>query len=1713
MSMILIGNAKAGSNGDAPQEGQDWIINQDTHVWDEEISVKNIIVNIGSGLKLENVTLNSFGSIKIYSDSEWINSTVYHDKENLDENISLYKQLSLVNTELVMNATGEAGQGDANVFYVDKNALLIIRDFDGDKETTFDQSIVRGDNSHVTNKSLQNSYSISIGSCVSSSCSNDVGNIDYSNILIENSFFENIYALRIYGNDTYIKNSTFNNSGHIVSTGHNTIFTNNTLMNSWTFWDLVILDGDNAIIVDNQMLNGYAGFGIINSHNSIIKNNSCESYFGYCLRLDRSNNSIVSNNYFANKTSYASIIIDEGDNNTLIHNIFYNTSANDDTIRINGNYNTLSFNYFENCSYSGNWYSVCIEICPYCFGSTELNIMNNITSNIFVNSTAAALLLSNVEHSLIKNNHVVGPKEARPHLAGFVPMRYPQSYDGNYTKAPSNNTFENNLIENVSVGISFDYFGAPFGPAGFGNIVRNNVINNVDIGIQVWAMYENMTIQNNTINAIDFGSYFFDTSGRSGIYLKASSSTPNLVNFTLSDNVIYSEIGVGLITDYTDGLQVFNNDITTVSGSDGFGNGIMCRNSISTIFNNNTVNVNLSKDSAAAGMYVYSGLDIIITNNSIKAPIGIEITAYGAPNEFIEITSNHLETINYGIISNRSFTSLTENIIQGTCAHSSCSVVNFNEVSKYGVFSQESTLKIQDNEMSNFYEFFASYLSDFNLTNNKFNFGHVSIKANNSAGSIYLNNFTNSSTMFLLFKSELDIVDNSLTFFETGIHSFNSSVDIGGNVFANGDLCAEFIDSDFSEFDNLFECRNNNIRVSYTISVRIANEKDEGSYNHPFKIYNSQGNLVVDDNTQLSGDAGYYVLEVYRLTSEDVEIGNNPFSLHYTNNEVSVVYHRNINYNQTILGVIDTTPPTSSVTGEGPIVNKKAIVLNVIIDDNDDFKEYFLDYLVNDKFSEWEVYGTFTDTNITFIADEGKEYRFRTRAIDIFGNSEQKEDYEHQVEVDTTALKTNILEFEDDYYFVGNPNVVISWGTDAEDVSYTKLDIYYTNFTTPYLNPNSVTWTLIDSFMLYDLEEFSYNLSNKGHYAILIQSTDFAGNYESKEDFDLIFNYNSKADTISFEEVPERWGYDYLSIGYETNNLNMDYEIYLAIENIYLENPNFVWYLYPYDENVMSLDMQGLQDSTRYYLYAKSRDLAGNVENPLETTEYFSSNGQYDQTFELKYLPIISSNYNFIITIDNDLDGIYEKELKRGSSSGKLLVDEYYLDIRNKTIVFGGTSNGGFVPTEDINNIQNIKVEYSGVHLIFEIYTEDPAKANSLTITHNNATELILTYNIPIDADTCKVQMTTDVTNWYNQEIISPCKSGFYQYYHRNPDVEKQYFYRIQIEDEFGHESYSDNRTVNMDDVIKLYSSSGTNSNNQFGMREILPAAIGISLVFLLFGGVLLYRSKNEELDENVSVIESKPVAKYKVEELYLIYKDGRLLKNVSAVEVKTDTDIMSGMLTAINDFVQDSFNTEGDLGSIDYGNNKIILQRGNYSYLAAVIYGEIDNKFKGKLINAVRTIETINSSLSNWDGDSESVKQAELYLNPIIEETISATREMVDNYFTEKEIIVTSSYEKIGNIAEISVNISNYSSSPIQACKIVPEFNSNILSLIGINPDISYSFAENSFAVGEISSYNEIQFKLKMQIKVASQTIVEMKMNYEQKGRKGSTVSKLELL
>ena len=1711
LSVLIIstGNASAGSNGNAPQEGQDWIITQDTHVWDEEVSVKDIVVNFGKTLKLENVSLSSKGFIEIRGETRWINSTIYHEQDSHGDNISLYSTLSIINSELTLDSIQKNSEITANCLDLNEYSVLIVTDFDLNPTTSNDRSVIKSNIIGKGNYTERLDYTVQVGRLVNNQPGSGIPN---TKVIIENSDFEYVKALRFTGAGSYISNSTFDMVGIISYFNDDFLFTNNSILSSHIYYDLFV-SGNNALIERNTFANGTSGVIINNGSNNQIVNNTFRNYYHKddvnwngrgVLTFDTGNNNTLSDNLFENITVHALSLISSKDN-IISHNLFNDTGIFwHGVMDYSGQRNNYNNNTFTKCgSQQPYWGHSCMMIV-FNWGDSWANRFGGehiFENNVFSDFQIGINIESFQNNNTVKNNNFDNGWNAIGLWA------WPEG-----GIAPSGNYITNNTINNTDFAIAFDFEQYNY-PGTDNHVISNYITNASGKGISIWGPYQNFTVKDNYIDNATLGIWIYDNSfGDTSNGLVANNTLKNIKFNGIS---AYTQFGSAFTID---NIHVENNFVHSTEGA-----GVFFRDVEEGYIANNTIQTNMTAESQVSGIFAYYIPKTTIKNNTINSAVGIEVGGFEDSTFPIIIEENNLYVNDYGIISNRTYSQIINNNVTGFCTHDRCNILYLQKVGAVGVFSQEGEIEVFNNQISHFKEGITVVLADFDLNDNIIDFSSVAIYANNSDGKISNNVVTNNSKTISSFKSNVNVLSNTFNDFEKGIYSFNSTILIDNNIFSEGDFCLDLIDSASTLQNNDFDCRDTDYLIRYNLRINVADEQGTGSREHGFDIENSFGSKLIDSQTDNYGFSDYYMINVVSKAADENEINYNPIKIIYYNNDIQVEIYKNLSYNHTLLALLDTTSPQSEIIPGTGLINSESIELQIsLLTDDNDFKEYVIEYIVNDEFAQWSSYGIFTDSVVLFTGEDGKEYRFRSLARDIYGNTEVKNNYEYQVKIDTSVPDTELLNFEEDYYFIGNSQIDILWHNNADDIAYNTLEVSYSNFTNANLDPDSVTWTALDSIKIYGETHYIYEFDEIGHYAFKVLASDYAGNSETKDEYDIIMNYASKVDTISFSKVPQKWGYNSLDIFIDTDNLNLDYKIYIAIQTIEKGNNLLTWYLLPHNISNDKIELQDLQDNTRYFIYAESRDLAGNVENPLNTLEYFSSNGQYDQSFELKYTPVINELHLFNVTVDNDLDGIYEKSLVRGLNKNKLLVDEYYLDAINKTIQFGGTSNGGFVPTEDIYNNNNIKIEYSGVHLIFEIYTESPAKASSLSLSHTNATELVLAFTIPEDAEICRVQMAADElpdndNDWFTQEIISvsagtPCNQGYYEWYHKNPDPEREYFYRITIEDEFGHTSYSDNQTVRMEDIVKLYSSSNSNENNQFGMKEILPVTVGVSLLFLLFGGVLLYRTRSEELDENVSVIESKPVAKYKVEELYLIYKDGRLLRNVSAVEVKTDTDIMSGMLTAINDFVQDSFQTEGDLGSIDYGNNKIILQRGEHSYLAAVIYGEIDNKFKGKLINAVRTIETINPNLSAWNGDSESIKQVKIYLNPIIDETIASTREMVDNYFTEKEIVITTSYEKIGTNVNLNINISNYSSESINACKISPEFNSSILSLVGIEPDIFYSFSDNSFVVGDVSSYNEIQFKLKMQLKSTGATAVEIKMKYEQKGREGITSSRIDL-
>jgi OOP family OmpA-OmpF porin len=116
----------------------------------------------------------------------------------------------------------------------------------------------------------------------------------------------------------------------------------------------------------------------------------------------------------------------------------------------------------------------------------------------------------------------------------------------------------------------------------------------------------------------------------------------------------------------------------------------------------------------------------------------------------------------------------------------------------------------------------------------------------------------------------------------------------------------------------------------------------------------------------------------------------------------------------------------------------------------------------------------------------------------------------------------------------------------------------------------------------------------------------------------------------------------------------------------------------------------------------------------------------------------------------------------------------------------------------------------------------------------------------------------------------------------------------------------------------------------------------------------------------------------YQVEQIFLIHrKTGLVLQHVASPDIASkDPDLVSGMLSAIQDFVTDSFPTETStsLETLRMGEGlSVMIEQSRDAILAAVIRGtppmELREKYRGMLS---RIQQKFGTSIENFEGDAE---------------------------------------------------------------------------------------------------------------------------------------------
>jgi len=129
----------------------------------------------------------------------------------------------------------------------------------------------------------------------------------------------------------------------------------------------------------------------------------------------------------------------------------------------------------------------------------------------------------------------------------------------------------------------------------------------------------------------------------------------------------------------------------------------------------------------------------------------------------------------------------------------------------------------------------------------------------------------------------------------------------------------------------------------------------------------------------------------------------------------------------------------------------------------------------------------------------------------------------------------------------------------------------------------------------------------------------------------------------------------------------------------------------------------------------------------------------------------------------------------------------------------------------------------------------------------------------------------------------------------------------------------------------------------------------------------------------------------YRVEQVFLIHRQtGLLLQHVVAPQIQAqDAGMVSAMLTAIQDFAQDSFRVSAGeaLHTLQIGELNVWVESGPLATLAAVIRGHAPYELRAVLQGALEHIhDEQRAALESFDGDAAGFELARLHLEPCLQ-------------------------------------------------------------------------------------------------------------------------------
>ncbi len=230
------------------------------------------------------------------------------------------------------------------------------------------------------------------------------------------------------------------------------------------------------------------------------------------------------------------------------------------------------------------------------------------------------------------------------------------------------------------------------------------------------------------------------------------------------------------------------------------------------------------------------------------------------------------------------------------------------------------------------------------------------------------------------------------------------------------------------------------------------------------------------------------------------------------------------------------------------------------------------------------------------------------------------------------------------------------------------------------------------------------------------------------------------------------------------------------------------------------------------------------------------------------------------------------------------------------------------------------------------------------------------------------------------------------------------------------------------------------------------PAAAAVALG----AGVAAAAAAARPAPPIIEPVKPAKAATFVIEGLFVIYQDGRMIYSKTDIGQQQlgDPELVSSMFTAVTQFIKDSFSAEGELNKMGYGENQIVIERGNNFYAAVITFGEPDKELQEKLQTAIEKIEYAYAGIIEaWDGQQNRFADISQYLAPVLALTSGITRQDVLAATTTKDVKVLSQLEFFQGFVRLKVGVKNDTEAVVTKVTLDIDYNEDVLRLQRIEP------------------------------------------------------------